>query len=364
MFRSGVRELRGWSSRDARFQINKSRKLVSEVAHSFLSLYGPDEFVSGFAEPYFTDFMVVVGGLDETSGDSTLILGSILKECLSVRDGVAVLGGQSTSRFKIPQELPSVGAMFGFNERQVEHLLYCSRMVAKTDSVALQDGFDLYFHMMLVSHSGLWSVIQQSRNPYTNSVRRYHWFSGKLRSFVEEPHTGIVSEEKRLRVLDMTAEASRQSRKASLELLDEDISRLRRIYLYTSTPGQSTLDDESRQVADFLKPVGRVNWSLLCTLQKEPPRNYEELIAVKMVGREIVRLLAFGGYVLHGVRPSLADPAITPAEIRERYSESQLLWRLQQVVDAVRNSQLPPELKRHGLTRLAEVFGEHEPLAG
>jgi hypothetical protein len=237
-------------------------------------------------------------------------------------------------------------------------------MVAKTDSVALQDGFDLYFHMMLVSHSGLWSVIQQSINPYTNSVRRYHWFSGKLRSFVEEPHTGIVSEEKRLRVLDMTAEASRQSRKASLELLDEDISRLRRIYLYTSTPGQSTLDDESRQVADFLKPVGRVNWSLLCTLQKEPPRNYEELIAVKMVGREIVRLLAFGGYVLHGVRPSLADPAITPAEIRERYSESQLLWRLQQVVDAVRNSQLPPELKRHGLTRLAEVFGEHEPLAG
>jgi hypothetical protein len=81
MFRSGVRELRGCSSHDARFQINKSRKLVSEVAHSFLSLYGPDEFVSGFAEPYFTDFMVVVGGLDETSGDSTLILGSILKEC-------------------------------------------------------------------------------------------------------------------------------------------------------------------------------------------------------------------------------------------------------------------------------------------
>jgi len=86
-----------------------------------------------------------------------------------------------------------------------------------------------------------------------------------------------------------------------------------------------------------------------------------QILAIKMVGREIVRVLALGGYVLHGVRPSLSDPAISPAEMRELYGESRLLWRLQQVVEAVRNSQLTLELKRHSLTRLGEVFGEKRP---
>ncbi|MEM1945393.1 MAG: DUF763 domain-containing protein [Candidatus Caldarchaeum sp.] len=360
MFRAGVRELRGWSGRSARFHYNKSRQLISEFVNSFLNLHGPDELVAGFAEPFFTDFVIVISGLDEMSGDSTLVMGSILKECLTARSGVAALGGRFTNRFKIPQELPAVASLFGFSEKQAQHLIYCSRMVAKTDSVAIQDGFDLYFHMMMLSHSGIWTVIQQSINPYTLAVRRYHWFSGYLRSFVEEPHTGIISVEKKPRILDMTAKESRQSRKASLDILANDVPKLQRLYTFANIPNQTTLDEEGRKVADFLRPHERISWALVHELEKDIPRDYEALLAVRRVGRGIIRLLAFGVYVLYGVKPSLRDPAITPYEVAKTYSEDHFLWRLQQAVDSVKNSNLPPELKRHSLRRLAEVFGGGE----
>lgn len=361
MYRGGVKDLRGWGGRTARFNYNKSRQILSELIHSFLALHGPDELVEGFAEPYFTDFVIVVSDLDETWGDSTVVMGSILKECLTARNGVVALGGRFANRFKIPQELPQVGQLFGFTDRQVQHLLYCSRMVAKTDSVAIQDGYDLYFHMMILSHSGMWSVIQQSINPFTSSVRRYHWFSGYVKSFVEEPHTGIVSAEKKKRVLDMTAEASRASRKASLEVLGQSVPKLQRIYTFGRAVNQTTLDEEGLEVADFLKPHReKINWALLNQLGNNPPDDYEQLLAVKGVGRGIIRLLAFSVYVCYGVKPSLADPAVNPLEFVQRYSEDRFLWRLQQVVDALRNSRLSPEFKRHGLRRLGEVFGSRD----
>lgn len=360
MFRTGVKDLRGWSRKTARFQLEQSRQIINEVVHSFIGLYGADELVCGFAEPYFTDFVIVTAGLDEMSADSTVFLGSILKECVTPRAGAAVLGGRFLSRFRIPQELPTVAKLFGFSEKKVEHLLYCSRMVAKTDSVALQDGFDLYFHLMILSSSGLWSVIQQSINPYTLAVRRYHWFSDRVRSFVEEPHTGIISDERKDRVLDMTANESRECRRASLELLSRDVAKLQRIHMFSRIPNQTTLDEESRKIADFLRPPPseRINWALMYRLEQEPPNDYEELLAVKYVGRGIVRLLAFGVYVMHGIKPSLEDPAFPVSEYSQRFEESRFLWRIQQMVESIKSSRLSPELKRHSIRRLGEVFGE------
>ncbi|MCS6785004.1 MAG: DUF763 domain-containing protein, partial [Candidatus Caldarchaeum sp.] len=342
MFRSGVKDLRGWGRKTADFQYNQSRRIINEVVHTFINFYGPDELVSGFAEPYFTDFIIVTAGLDEMSADSTIYMGSILKECITPKEGAAVLGGRFVTRFRIPQELPTVAKLFGFSDKRVEHLLYCSRMVAKTDSVALQDGFDLYFHMMILSSSGLWTVIQQSINPYTLAVRRYHWFSDRVKSFVDEPHTGIVSEERKDRVLDMTAKESRESRAASLEILSRDVAKLQRIHMFSRIPNQTTLDEEGLKIADFLRPLPaeRINWALMYRLEREPPKDYEQLLAVKYVGRGIVRLLAFGVYVLHGIKPSLADPAISASEYSQRFDESHLLWRLQQVVESVKSSNL------------------------
>ncbi|MEM0440121.1 MAG: DUF763 domain-containing protein [Candidatus Caldarchaeum sp.] len=365
MYRSGVKDLRGWGGKTERFQYNLSRQILNEVVHKFLNLYDADELVCGFAEPFFTDFMIVVAGLDEMSADSTITLGNILKDVVTPRDGAAVLGGRFLNRFRIPQELPSVAQLFGFPEKKVEHLLYCSRMVAKIDSVALQDGFDLYFHLMIVSNTGSWSVIQQSINPYTLAVRRYHWFSGKLKSFVDEPHIGIISDEIRPRVLDMTAKASQESRRASLELLSHDVPKLQRIHMFSRIPNQTTLDEETVKVADFLRPSERINWALVYKLENEVPKDYESLLAVKQVGRSIVRLLAFGVYVIYGIKPSLKDPATSVTEYCKRFDESHYLWRLQQVVDSVRSSRLSEEIKRHALRRLADVFGGEygEPLS-
>ncbi len=363
MFRSGVKDLRGWSGRTARFHYNRSREIINEVVHSFLDLYGPEELVQGFAEPFFTDFVITAAGLDDTSADSTLFMGSVLKEVISPRDGAAVLGGKFATRFRIPNELPEVARLFGFSDTMVERLLYCSRMVAKTDSVALQDGFDLYFHMMILSSTGVWTVIQQSINPYTFAVRRYHWFSGRVKSFVDEPHTGIICDEIRQRVLDMTAKASSESRQASLEILERDAAKLQRLHMFGRLTNQTTLDDEGKSVADFLKPMEKINWALVYKLGEQRPESYEELLAVKQVGRGIVRLLAFGVYMMYGVKPSLRDPAYPASQYTAKYEESYFLWRLQQLVDAIKSSTLAPELKRYSLHRLGEVFGEGEPVS-
>src|SRR6202451_4932444 len=66
-----------------------------------------------------------------------------------------------------------------------------SRLVAKVDSAAVQDGFDLYLHGFIVADDGRWVVVQQGMNGDRRQARRYHWLSEGLESFVNAPHAAI-----------------------------------------------------------------------------------------------------------------------------------------------------------------------------
>ena len=57
-------------------------------------------------------------------------------------------------------------------------LTRASRLVAKVDSAAVQDGFDLYLHGFFVTDDGKWTVVQQGMNGDKRQARRYHWHSG------------------------------------------------------------------------------------------------------------------------------------------------------------------------------------------
>ena len=369
MYRAGIREMRNNAGRYASFNYTRACNILREVSRTFLEGFGPDDFVDALSQPFFTDFLLVTAGLDEIGGASTLVLSAILKESITFNDGLAVLGGKFLAKFNVPKELDVAAEYLGLSPKKVEHLKYCSRMAAKIDSVAIQDGFELYFHMMIISASGMWTIIQQSQNPLTQTVRRYHWFSGYLRSFVEEPHTGIITQEKRLMVLDMTARESSECRKTSVELLKLDISKLHRLRDYVHLDRQTRLtdgeDDRGRRI-EFLMPVGILNWRLLGQLSENPPKDYEGVLAVRGVGREIVKLLALGSMVYFDVSPSFKDPAFLFDEVPENYDDASVLYRFQQVVDSVRNSRMPAEMKRHCLRRLSTCFGEseYEGLAG
>ncbi|MEM1945318.1 MAG: DUF763 domain-containing protein [Nitrososphaerota archaeon] len=361
MYRAGIRELRNNTGRYASINYARACNILREISRSYIGLYGPDEFVAGLAEPYFTDFLLIPTGLDELGGDSTLVLSAVLKESVSYRDGVAVLGGKFLSRFNIPKELPVAAAQFGLPPGKVEQLAYCSRMAAKIDSVAIQDGFDLYFHMMVLSMSGVWTIIQQSQNSLTQTVRRYHWFSGYLRNFVEEPHTGIISQERKPIVLDMTARESSGCRKTSVEIIKMDLPKLQRLRDYIHLDKQTRLTGEGeKERVEFLMPRGNINWLLLSRLRENPPQDFEKMLAIQGVGREIVKLLALGSMVYYDISPSFRDPAYLVDELPRYYDEAVVLSRLQQLVDSIRESRLNPELKRHCLARLADNFGASE----
>jgi len=365
VYRAGIKELRMAKKSYAGRYYNYARNIVDQVVCSFVDAFGPDELVESLAEPYFLDFLSALCGLDEVECDRTLVMSAILKETLTPSTGVAVMGGSKVSRFNVPAEMKKVASIFNLSDRWVQHLIYCSRMVAKVDSVAIQDGYDLYLHVMFLTRSRIWTIIQQSREPFQLRVRRYHWFSGHVRSFVEEPHNGILAELKKPAVLDMTAKKSADARAASVELTHYDAPKLKRLQThYSHLYKQSRLDGKPEEVINIIAPTGKVNWSVLHQLREYPPRSYEELLSFKGVGKELVKFLALGSIIYFNAEPSFDDPAILSHETREQYGSKEMLWRIQQLVEAINSSNLTVDMRRKCLSRLNALFGETEAVGG
>ncbi len=132
-----------------------------------------------------------------------------------------VCGGRGSHSRRTPHKLVAIGDRIGLDGAA---LARASRIVAKVDSAALQDGFDLYLHGFIVTDDGHWVVVQQGMNGDRRQARRYHWLSEDLRSFVDEPHAAIDGAEQGVIVnpADRCAEASRQR---LLDILGEKRNR-------------------------------------------------------------------------------------------------------------------------------------------
>ncbi len=105
--------------------------------------------------------------------------------------GIHVCGGRGSHSRKTPSELNAIGERVGIDARARQ----ASRLVAKVDSAALQDGFDLYLHGFIVADDGKWVVVQQGMNGNSRQARRYHWLSEGLTSFVDAPHAAIEGQQ-------------------------------------------------------------------------------------------------------------------------------------------------------------------------
>src|SRR6185436_14027416 len=146
---------------------------------------------------------------------------------------------------KTPEELLRVGDRSGVDGAA---LARSSRLVAKVDSAAVQDGFDLYLHGFVVAADGRWTVVQQGMNAARRQARRYHWLSEGLRDFVDAPHAAIEGES-RGEIVNLTDRRAAPSREAQLELVaagpDRILGELRKARVagrtdrkssFTSTP--------------------------------------------------------------------------------------------------------------------------------
>lgn len=170
---------------------DRMTRLGTLITEAIVHHYGRDEFLRRLAHPFWFQSFGAVMGMDwHSSGITTSVLGA-LKRGLKPRAGelgLHVCGGRGAHSRKTPQELVSIGERVGLDG---EGLATTSRLIAKVDSAALQDGFDLYLHGFIVADDGHWVVVQQGMNGDKRQARRYHWLSEGLENFVDSPHAAI-----------------------------------------------------------------------------------------------------------------------------------------------------------------------------
>jgi len=210
--RAGTADLPLHRGRVPGWLADRMTRLGAAMAEAIVLHYGRDELLRRLAHPFWFQSFGAVMGMDwHSSGITTSVIGALKRGLapLSGELGIHVCGGRGKHSRQTPQELVSIGERVGLDGLA---LAKASRLVAKVDSAAVQDGFDLYLHGFVVTDDGRWVVVQQGMNGERKQARRYHWLSETLRSFVEEPHAAIdgVEQGEIINLTDRRAEASRR----------------------------------------------------------------------------------------------------------------------------------------------------------
>ena len=311
MKRTGMMELRLHYGSTPRWLFTRMVKLGRGIFKVMADEFGPREVLRRLSDPLFFQALSNVLGFDWDSSGSTTVTCGVLREVFNLEDlGLKMAGGKGEASKRTIEEVEGLGEKFNFSTWRVERLKYASRMTAKVDNVAIQAGYQLYHHALFLSEDGSWTVVQQGLNPEAQAARRYHWLSESLRSFVEEPHTGIIGDKTHRRVLDMTARGSGEARKTCVDLVADNPFRTVMPYVASSLPNQPTLArwvSGSEAQSYTIIPV-RVNWEALKRAYEFKPSSFEELLALKGLGPSTVRGLALVAELVYGSKVSWKDP--------------------------------------------------------
>jgi hypothetical protein len=193
-------------------------RLGAVLSEAIVHHYGRDELLRRLAHPFWFQSFGAVMGMDwHSSGITTSVIGALKRGLtpLSSELGVHVCGGRGKHSRQTPAELIAIGERVGIDGSE---LAQASRLVAKVDSAAVQDGFDLYLHGFIVTDDAKWVVVQQGMNGERKQARRYHWLSEGLKSFVDEPHSAIDGPGQG-EIVNLTDRRAEASRRKQLEVL-------------------------------------------------------------------------------------------------------------------------------------------------
>ncbi len=270
---------------------SRMKEIAKPVLSAIASEYERRGILERLANPYWFQALGCALGYDWHSSGLTTVLTAALKEALNEIDlGVMVAGGKGRSALKTPDEILKIAKKYNLDSSP---FVKASRLSAKVDNAALQDGFSLYHHSFIITEDREWAVIQQGMNAQQRMARRYHWLGSKMDSFIVEPHYGIVSESKPRIVLNLVAKESEGVRRASTDLIKEGPKRLKRL------------------VEDYkiLRMPRKLNWNAIEKAYQLDPSNYEELVEVRGLGKAALRALALLSDLVYGEKASVRDPA-------------------------------------------------------
>jgi uncharacterized protein len=275
-------------------------KLGLAIVETIAMEFSTSEVISKLANPFWFQSFGAVMGMDwHSSGITTSVLGA-LKRSVNPHAkelGLYICGGKGKHSTKTPEELMVVGERTGLNGMELAGL---SRLTAKVDNTAIQDGFQLYQHNFIVNSKGEWCVIQQGMNDRTGTARRYHWHSENLQSFVNEPHTFIYGQNQG-KILNLTASAATETREKSLLILNEHPDKIIKEINHLVMPNHHDV----RMKDVNMKRLGAMLW----VAHENKPDDFEELLMLKGMGPRTIQSVALVSEVIYGTPTRFDDPA-------------------------------------------------------
>jgi hypothetical protein len=301
--RTGVAHLPLHTGKAPRYLFQRMVRLAREISLVIVDEYGSLELMRRLSDPsWFQAFGCVLGYDWHSSGVTTVVCGA-LKEAwqpISKDMGLFIAGGKGGASRKTPGEVQALAP-----ELKVapDGLVYASRMAAKVDNNALQDGYQIYHHSFIFDRAGRWAVVQQGMNEANGWARRYHWLSETVADFVDEPHAGIMTSAL-VQPLNMVAHESDAARQASVTVALEkpwkNLAELKTLQRLELPAHHEVLlhDINPERIASTLEAA-----------YEAQPANFEQLLGARNVGPKTIRALALLSEVIHGARPSFRDPA-------------------------------------------------------
>jgi len=336
--RTGIATIPLDYGRCPRWLFERMKRLSRAIFLAIREEFGPDEILKRLSDPVWFQSLGCVIGFDyNSSGLTTTTLAAIKAGIFDIQNklGIYICGGKRTSR-KTPEEIRTYADSYGFPFG--EKLVYASKITAKVDSSLVQDNYQIYHHNLLFTESGNWAVIQQGLNIENKTARRYHWLSSNIKNslsgsgynpsagsgynFIEEPHSGIISDLK-VKPLNLTAKESKKNREISTELIKEPKTFLKDIKTISEKSNSLIKQKRIKGFCEmvlydkefYYHPVLKEKFDLkrlektILFANSQNPKNFEQLLSIKGVGPKTIRALSLVSEIIYGAKPSYQDPA-------------------------------------------------------
>jgi hypothetical protein len=332
-------------------------KLGGAIIEAIVAEYGKQEVLARLSDPLWFQSLGAVLGMDwHSSGITTSVMGALKKAVnpVSKELGIYFCGGRGKHSRQTPVELLAIADKTGVDGNE---LVTASRLSAKIDNTAIQDGFQIYLHTFVLTDTGTWAVIQQGMNEGARMARRYHWHSAHVRSFVEEPHTSVIGVNQG-QILNLTHKLALDTKKGILALTNEDPGKMLREVKHIKLPSHHDV-----QLNDVdIKRLG----TILALANNSDLRNFESLLLLNGLGPKTLRSLTMVSEVIHGTPSRFEDPArfsfAHGGKDRQPYAvETKVYDKTICVMEnALRKAKIGQNDKQKAIKRLGKVSQEME----
>jgi hypothetical protein len=301
MAKSGYADLPLHYGKVPQWLASRMSLLGGAIAESIVMEYGRDMLLRKMSDPFWFQSLGCVLGMDwHSSGITTSVMGA-LKSSVNKRSadlGVFICGGRGKYSLQTPAELTVLGNKTGLD---ADKLIHSSKLAAKVDNTAIQDGFQLYLHSFIVTAEGNWAVIQQGMNTTNRLARRYHWYAPSVRSFTDQPHEFIYGKRNQGTILNLTDKEAQPAKSGIMQLTQEPPAKVMDEILHLVMPNHHDVQQKDVNMTKL--------GAALALAHEHSCTDFESLLLLKGVGPRTIQSLALVSEVIHGAPSRFKDPA-------------------------------------------------------